>query len=380
MIRIVALGTRANVDREELLYERKEDNRIHWDNASLLLEFRGKRLMIDCGELGGWQHLQRREPHWLLITHAHPDHAYGLKNRDVEVPTFANAKNERLMKELANFARFKTFKMRAAFRLGPFRIQSIPVKHSLIAPMTTFKIRMDRFVLFYAPDLLYMRAWKQKLADVNLWIADGSSYAKELLRRKAGEIYGHASMIRQMRWRVEAQVPAIYFTHIGKTQPSYVELREKLNRFNARLLRDNQTLEIRTHEKEEVTSGLYLVPPHARMIMAGTKTLIVKKRPFHLYLQKPLYLCSGRWVYGVIKLISMRPISIKEFFDLRDKHRITDAEAERWWKLFSRPERTKELYAYEFEILERFPPRPYNGNAGFKHLFGRWNSYEGAIN
>lgn len=54
--------------------------------------------------------------------------------------------------------------------------------------------------------------------------------------------------------------------------------------------------------KEIIKGGIYLVSPFAKDVIEGKKTLIVKARPFENMLDKPLFLCDNKYVYGVIKL------------------------------------------------------------------------------
>jgi len=106
--------------------------------------------------------------------------------------------------------------------------------------------------------------------------------------------------------------------------------------------------------KLEPKYGLYLVPPHAEMIMNREKTLIVKSKKFTAHIGEPLYLLEDGVCWGIIELKEPKEISPEEFKKLRDRHKITDEEAfEHWgWK------KNKPLYAYEFQILEEFvPPR-----------------------
>ena len=53
-------------------------NRRHRMHASLQVEYYGVRTMIDCGEdwLG---RIGEVAPDAIVLTHAHPDHAYGLR-------------------------------------------------------------------------------------------------------------------------------------------------------------------------------------------------------------------------------------------------------------------------------------------------------------
>jgi len=106
-------------------------------------------------------------------------------------------------------------------------------------------------------------------------------------------------------------------------------------------------------EEEKPVSGLPLVAPHATWIIQGKKTMIVKARHLGVYVDRPLYLIEiigdeEGLALGVIKLKPPHPVLWKEFLALYPRHLISPEEAERWWG------RRYQLYAYDFEILEKF--------------------------
>jgi len=119
-----------------------------------------------------------------------------------------------------------------------------------------------------------------------------------------------------------------------------------------RVLRRAEVLE-EERKVEKAVSGLPLVAPHATWIMQGKKTMIVKARHLGVYVDRPLYLIEiigdeEGLALGVIRLKPPHPILWKEFLALYPRHLISPEEAERWWG------RRYQLYAYDFEILERF--------------------------
>ena len=63
------IGTRGEIDA------RTRRHRMH---TSLLVSYHGARVMIDCG-LDWLGKLERVDPSAIVLTHAHPDHAWGLK-------------------------------------------------------------------------------------------------------------------------------------------------------------------------------------------------------------------------------------------------------------------------------------------------------------
>src|SRR5438270_13944295 len=69
-MKLTFLGTRGEI---------KARTRRHRMHTSLLVSHRGARVMIDCG-LDWLGKLKRVSPSALELTHAPPDHAWGLRN------------------------------------------------------------------------------------------------------------------------------------------------------------------------------------------------------------------------------------------------------------------------------------------------------------
>jgi phosphoribosyl 1,2-cyclic phosphodiesterase len=118
------LGTRGYIET------RTERHRMH---SALLLGYKGRQLLIDCGE--DWLHeihrLQPR-PDAILVTHAHPDHAGGLRN-GAPCPVFATVEAWQEMAKHAIVER-RAILPRHQFRIGSFIIEAFPVVHSVRAP------------------------------------------------------------------------------------------------------------------------------------------------------------------------------------------------------------------------------------------------------
>ncbi len=105
--------------------------------------------------------------------------------------------------------------------------------------------------------------------------------------------------------------------------------------------------------------GLYLTPPHGELIWDGKKSALVKSIKLSNHVEEPLYLLSGKYCYGIIKLGKPVQINLREFKELSGKHQITEDEKRKWWP-------GKEiLYYYPVNIIRRWqPPREWKIQKG----------------
>src|SRR5207249_11598356 len=74
-MKLTFLGTRGEIEA------RTRRHRMH---SSLLVTHRGKKVMIDCG-LDWLGKFQRLHLDAIVLTHAHPDHAWGLRSEERRV-------------------------------------------------------------------------------------------------------------------------------------------------------------------------------------------------------------------------------------------------------------------------------------------------------
>lgn len=168
--------------------------------------------MIDCGEdwLGK---LGPISPHAIFITHAHPDHASGLKD-GATCPVYATKEAWRGMADFS-IAERKTIAPREPVEIGAIRIEAFPVIHSIRAPAVGYRVRTGRVAIFYVPDVVDVIDRAEALSGINLYIGDGASLTRPLVRRKGEQIFGHTTVRAQLGWCRDAGLERAIFTHCG---------------------------------------------------------------------------------------------------------------------------------------------------------------------
>jgi hypothetical protein len=65
------------------------------------------------------------------------------------------------------------------------------------------------------PDVAGLPAASEALRGIDVYIGDGASMARSLVRRKARTLIGHASITAQLGWCEKAGVRRAIFTHCG---------------------------------------------------------------------------------------------------------------------------------------------------------------------
>jgi ribonuclease BN (tRNA processing enzyme) len=202
-MKLVFLGTRANL---------KTWNRRHKRHSALLVIYKGRRIMVDCG--ADWLgRLAPVAPHAIVVTHAHPDHAWGLK-AGADCPVYATNEAWDGMADVPVSDR-RTLTPRAAVRIEGIGFEAFPVVHSLRAPAVGLKVTAGRAVCFYVPDVVDIEERGEALAGVGLYVGDGSSLTRPLVRRHGDRLFGHTTMRAQLGWCQQAGVKRAIFTHCG---------------------------------------------------------------------------------------------------------------------------------------------------------------------
>ncbi len=203
-MKLTFLGTRGYIEAR---------TRRHYRHASLLVSYRGGRLLVDWGQdwLGRWRRVPR--PHGVLVTHAHPDHAFGLEN-GAPCPVWATGPSWDVMTDFAIEDR-REIGVHHPITIAGITCEAFTVEHSTRAPAVGYRLEAGRARIFYVPDLVYIHERAEALRGVDLYIGDGATIDRDFVRRRGQALIGHAPVRTQLTWCGKEDVPRAIFSHCG---------------------------------------------------------------------------------------------------------------------------------------------------------------------
>ncbi|HEX76908.1 MAG TPA: MBL fold metallo-hydrolase [Dehalococcoidia bacterium] len=229
----------------------------HRMHSSLLIEADDRMLMIDAGE-GHEGTVASVEPDAILITHAHPDHlSRALESLEPGIPVYMSEETT----EVVKLPNAQVFTRDKPFEVAGFKVMPQSVVHSLVAPAVCFRISRGNFTLVYSPDVLSIPAREQFLKGVDLYIGDGSSLTRDIIRRRDDKLFGHASMMRQVRWA--EGIKQVLFTHVGHLRKTEADVNQALRIASdgrAKLAEDGMSLEFESLQVTTETIAPVLAP------------------------------------------------------------------------------------------------------------------------
>lgn len=202
-MRLVFLGTRAKIEAR---------SRRHRRHSALLVTDDGSRVMIDCG--ADWLgRIADVEPNAIVLTHAHPDHAFGLAD-GAPCPVWATAATWEALGDYPIAERRRLEPERPA-RIGALSVTAFPVVHSVLAPAVGLRLAGRGAALFYVPDVVAIRDRAAALGGIDLYVGDGSTMTRPMVRRHGTALFGHTTIRAQLGWCRDEGVQRALFTHCG---------------------------------------------------------------------------------------------------------------------------------------------------------------------
>jgi phosphoribosyl 1,2-cyclic phosphodiesterase len=202
-VKVRFLGTRGEIEHRTAR---------HRHHSSLLVAYRGREVTVDWG-LDWLDHVGRLRPKAIVLTHAHPDHAGGLRG-GCPCRVYATEATWQLLRRYP-IRETEVVSARERVVISGIVFEAFPLEHSLRAPAVGYRISAGKKTIFYAPDLVSIHGRKDALAELDLYVGDGASVTRPIVRRRDGKLIGHASIRMQLDWCAEAGVRRAIFTHCG---------------------------------------------------------------------------------------------------------------------------------------------------------------------
>jgi phosphoribosyl 1,2-cyclic phosphodiesterase len=180
------LGTRGEVE------QRTRHHRMH---TSLMVSYRSADVMIDCGldRLGKFERLR---PNAIVLTHAHPDHAWGLRHG---APCPVHAPQE-TWRELRHYPVKRPSSDQRTYAHEDLRnhIRGVFREHSILSPAVGYRVSAGRACIFYVPDLVFIHDRAAALKNVQIDIGDGATVTHSFIRRRGKALIGHSPARTQL--------------------------------------------------------------------------------------------------------------------------------------------------------------------------------------
>lgn len=202
-MRIRFLGTRGEIEARTAR---------HGMHSAFLLLHKRRRIMVECG--ADWQgRLGEVRPHAIVISHAHPDHAWGIR-AGAPCPVYASPL---AWMDLWKYpvADKRVVQPREPVEIEGVTFEAFPVEHSTRCPAVGYRITAGGASLFYSGDVVYIYERAAALSGVGLYIGDGATLSRSLVRKRADRLVGHAAIKTQLGWCRKSGIPRAIFTHVG---------------------------------------------------------------------------------------------------------------------------------------------------------------------
>ena len=192
----------------------EESSDDHSGHSAFTIEDDGFRLLCDFGENRKGM-LSKIRPDAIFVSHAHPDHSWGLEE-GTSAPVYASEITHALLEKMPLSERV-VLEPRRRVRVGPFRLTAHRVVHSVRCPCIAARIEVSGRVLVYSGDVVAFEDAEEALRDAAVYVGDGSTLRGSLVRRHpSGALVGHTTVRAQLGWLSKSGTPRAVFSHFGK--------------------------------------------------------------------------------------------------------------------------------------------------------------------
>jgi len=181
-------------------------------HASLMVSYRAADVMIDCG-LDWLGKFERLHPNAIVLTHAHPDHAWSLRN-GAPCPVHAPQKTWETLTRCRVEDRH-LIEERTPTKICGITFEAFAVEHSILAPAVGYRVSAGRACIFYVPDLIFIHDRAVALKNVQIYIGDGATVTRSFIRRRGNTLIGHTPVRTQLSWCEKEGVALAVITHCG---------------------------------------------------------------------------------------------------------------------------------------------------------------------
>ena len=152
-------------------------------------------------------------PTAIVLTHAHADHAGGLA-QGAPCVVYATSDTLHLLRRFPIRDR-RRMPLKKSVTIGGIRFTAYPVQHSIRAPAVGYRVSAETGSFFYLPDVAKLPNAPDALCGVGVYIGDGATMRRSMVRVKGGKLIGHAPITTQLDWCANANVRRAIFTHCG---------------------------------------------------------------------------------------------------------------------------------------------------------------------
>jgi phosphoribosyl 1,2-cyclic phosphodiesterase len=202
-MKLIFAGTRGEIESR---------TQAHDMHTALVVGYRRRRVMIDCGR--DW--LERQLPagvRAIVLTHAHPDHAWGLSG-GCDLPVYATRQTIELIKGFG-IRRLVRVEPRRPFEVRGITFEAFEVEHSIRCPAVSYRVTAGKVAVHYGPDVVFIHDRDEALAGVKLYIGDGATLKRSFVRRRGERLIGHSPVTTQLGWCAKVGVAQAIITHCG---------------------------------------------------------------------------------------------------------------------------------------------------------------------